>query len=277
VPPPTQAQPPAAPRIKSGQSKVAFVVAGPALLLVIAVLVAGRVLLGSFLPGLLLVATIAIIGVTVAIRSGQPVPRKAMTVTAIVLVVAAAVPASLKVVYPVYHHFFNDGTSQASPPAQASPPTQGSPPSQVSTGPSSAPTGSPNSGAAQYKIILDGQDITAEGGAVGGVGCTRAAEEDAYHVNAGPPSDQDPKVTATIGTSDPPRVTDFTLTRYQKSSNPYLGREISWHWQPRFRPGNVSVTKSGNTYKFTGNIAIDPSLSHGVPSGLPCPLSSMRL
>src|ERR1700722_17728802 len=114
-PPPTQAQPAAAPRVKSGASKVGFTLAGLALVVVIAALVTGRVLLGTFLPGLLLVAVIAIIAATLVIRSGQSGARKAMLVSATVLVVALAVPASLKVVYPVYHHFFNDGTSQASP------------------------------------------------------------------------------------------------------------------------------------------------------------------
>jgi hypothetical protein len=116
----------------SGWSQVGFVIAGVALLLVIAALVTGRVLLGNFLPGLLAVALIAIIAVTVAVRSGQSVPRKATFISATVLVVALAVPASLKVVYPVYHHFFNDGSSQASrdESPQASPPF-GSPSSQA--------------------------------------------------------------------------------------------------------------------------------------------------
>jgi Tfp pilus assembly major pilin PilA len=113
-PPGTPTQPPTATKGRAERSKVWFTVAGIALILVTAALVAGRVLLGTFLPGLLLVAAIAIIGGTLVIRSSQTVTRKATTVTAVVLVVAAAIPASLKVVYPVYHHFFNDGTSQAS-------------------------------------------------------------------------------------------------------------------------------------------------------------------
>ncbi len=113
-PPPTQAQPPAAPRVKSRAIKVGFVLAGLALVLVIAALVAGRVALGTFLPGILLVAAIATIGVIFTLRSHQSGLRKAVLVTATVLVVAAAVPASLKVVYPVYHHFFEKGSAQAS-------------------------------------------------------------------------------------------------------------------------------------------------------------------
>jgi hypothetical protein len=150
-PPSNLPPPPTAPRVKSGASKVWVVAAGLALLLIIAALVAGRVLLGSFLPGLLLVAVIAIIGATVAIRSDQSVARKAMTVTAIALVVAAAVPASLKVVYPAYHHFFNDSTSQASPStgspsAQASPTEQPSPPSGSPSAQVAPPSQSPRSG-----------------------------------------------------------------------------------------------------------------------------------
>jgi hypothetical protein len=104
------------------------VVAGLALLLVIAALVAGRVYLGSFLPGLLGVGAILIIGVTLAVRSGQSGLRKAVLVTAMVLVVALAVPASLRVVYPLYHHFFEQGSSSASASSRsASPPSGGGP------------------------------------------------------------------------------------------------------------------------------------------------------
>ena len=111
-PPPEQ--PPAAPRVKSRASKVWLVLAGLALVLVIAALVAGRVALGTFLPGILLVAAIATIGAILTIRSSRSGRRKALIVTAMVLVVAVAVPASLKVVYPVYHRFFERGTAQAS-------------------------------------------------------------------------------------------------------------------------------------------------------------------
>jgi hypothetical protein len=98
----------------AGRSKVWFTLAGTALLLVIAALVAGRVLLGTFLPGLLLIAATAILGATLAVRSGQSVPRKATTISAIVLVVAVAIPASLKVVYPAYRHFFGGGSTSIS-------------------------------------------------------------------------------------------------------------------------------------------------------------------
>jgi Protein of unknown function (DUF2510) len=116
-------QPPAAPRVKSGVSKVSFWLVGFALVLAISALVAGRVELGSFLPGILLVAAIAIIGVIVTFRSEKSGRRKALNVTAMVLVVAVAIPASLKVVYPVYHRLFEKGAAQASPAGTAGPGT----------------------------------------------------------------------------------------------------------------------------------------------------------
>ncbi len=120
---PAPEQPPAAARVKSGVSKVWFWLAGFALVLAIAALVAGRVALGSFLPGILLVAAIATIGAIVTFRSDKSGLRKALIVTAMVLVVAVAVPASLKVVYPVYHRFFEKGATQASPAGTAGPGT----------------------------------------------------------------------------------------------------------------------------------------------------------
>jgi Protein of unknown function (DUF2510) len=141
-PPPAQEQPPAAPRGKFGVSKVALVLAGLALVLAIAALVAGRVELGNFLPGILLVATIAILGAFFTLRSHQSGPRKAMVVTAIVLVVAAAIPASLKVVYPVYNHFAGQKSGQASQTGTASP---GSGPEAPSSG---SGAGGPSNGSA---------------------------------------------------------------------------------------------------------------------------------
>jgi Protein of unknown function (DUF2510) len=118
-PPPTEVQPRHAPRKKFRVSKVALVLAFLALVLAIAAVVAGRVKLGSFVPGIGLVAAIGVIAAFFAIRSHQSVARKAMVVTAVVLVVAAAIPASLKVVYPVYNHFFPQKSAQTSHPATA--------------------------------------------------------------------------------------------------------------------------------------------------------------
>jgi hypothetical protein len=113
-PPPTAAKSPRASRVSSGAIKVGLVLAGLALVLVIAALVAGRVKFGTFLPGILVVAAIAAIGAFFVLRSRQSGLRKAAVVTAIVLVIAAAIPASSKVVYPVYNRYFGQKGGQAS-------------------------------------------------------------------------------------------------------------------------------------------------------------------
>jgi hypothetical protein len=143
--PGTPAQPPSTTKGLAGRSKVWFTLAGIAVILFTAALVAGRVLLGTFLPGLLLVAAIALIGATLAIRSGHSVARKAMTITAILLVVAIAIPASLKVVYPVYHHIFGGGSTSNSSAHSSS---SSDPASAPSNGPASAPSNGPSGQAA---------------------------------------------------------------------------------------------------------------------------------
>ena len=137
-PPPPPLPPPQAParsRAKSRVSKVGLVLAGLALVLAIAALVASRVALGTFLPGILLVAAIAIIGAAVTLRSHQSGLRKAMVVTAIVLVVGAAVPASLKVVYPAYNHFFPQQSARASRAGTAGSGSAGQAPANSSSAP----------------------------------------------------------------------------------------------------------------------------------------------
>jgi hypothetical protein len=278
-PPPTQAQPPAAPRVESGGSKVGFVIAGVALLLVIAALVAGRVLLGTFLPGLLLVAAIAIIiAVTVAVRSGQSVARKATLISATVLVVALAVPASLKVVYPVYHHFFNDGSSQASrdespqasppfdsPSSQASrdespqaSPSFGTQPSHSSTAPSSAPTGSPNAGSTppdpNFKIVVNGQDVTQDivqfnrhgassvtscRGLTNGTGRVEADVNNAFVLSHG-------------------AVTHVYIVDELTNNTPGSSTG-SWAFNPdppMPSPGDAQLTHTGNVYTVTGHVSV---------------------
>jgi hypothetical protein len=147
-PPPAQEQPPAAPRGKFGVSKAALVLAGLALLLAIAAVVAGRVELGTFLPGILVVVAIAAIAAFFTLRSNRSVARKAMLVTATVLVVAVAIPASLKVFYPAYNRFFGQKSAESSSAGTASP---GSGPegSGPGAGPGSGPGGSPDGGAKQ--------------------------------------------------------------------------------------------------------------------------------
>jgi Protein of unknown function (DUF2510)/Mycobacterium 19 kDa lipoprotein antigen len=241
LPPPLPTQRPAAPRVKSGARKAAFVVAGLALLLVIAALVAGRILLGNFLPGLLLVAAIAIIAITLAVRSGQSVPRKAMTVTAIALVVAVAIPASLKVVYPTYHHFFPDSTPQASPPSLASP--SGSPPSQASAPTQASPHSPASAGAAQWNIIVNGQDIRA------------------YHPELGAGcSGQNPIHIAVSGGSSFAELTEGTLQVLRVYINDEAKTGNSYMYDPKQQAshvggGDAQATQSGKTYKITGHIA----------------------
>lgn len=128
--------------------KVWLIVTAIALVLTIAGLVAGRVLLGKDLPGQLLVGAIALIAAIVMVRSGKSAARKAVTVATIALVVAAAIPASLKWVYPAYHHFFKDGTSQAS---RHSPGAPGSPDSAPAGDSDSAP---PSGGATSGILVI---------------------------------------------------------------------------------------------------------------------------
>jgi hypothetical protein len=138
APPSTQASAPTTKNLRH-RIKVWLLLAGIALVLVIAALVAGRVLLGDFLPGMVLVGAIAAIAATLVIRSGRSVQLKAIAVTAIVLVVAAAVPASLKAGYPIYHRIFPDGGTSSS-----SAPAGGPSASAPAGGPSaSAPSGGP--------------------------------------------------------------------------------------------------------------------------------------
>jgi hypothetical protein len=289
-PPPTQAQPPAAPRVESGGSKVGFVIAGVALLLVIAALVTGRVLLGTFLPGLLLVAAIAIIiAVTVAVRSGQSVARKATFISATVLVVALAVPASLKVVYPVYHHFFNDGSSQAttdespqasppfdSPSSQASrdespqaSPSFGTQPSHSSTAPSSAPTESPNAGAAQspaahadaqYKITVGGETIDpAEDCVAAGCHVTVMCPGPVFRnggfqqlgIGVSSTSGGGTRASAAVTPGDSPKLVDLSVSQ-QAVSGPTKGAGRDWK---TLKTDSSSVTKTGLSYKVTGTIS----------------------
>ncbi|WP_232000739.1 hypothetical protein [Mycobacterium kyorinense] len=87
-------------------------------MVVIAAYVAGRIQFGTFWPAILIVAAIAAIIAFFTLRSQRSVAYKALVVTAIVAVVVVAIPASSKVVYPVYSHFFGEETGQG---AQAGP------------------------------------------------------------------------------------------------------------------------------------------------------------
>jgi hypothetical protein len=160
-PPPAQAQRSGAPRGKLQVTKGGLVLAGLALLVAIAAVVAGRVELGTFLPGILAVAAIGIIAAIFALRSNQSVARKAMVVTAIVVVIAAAIPASLKVVYPVYNHFLPQTSAQASRGTAAGPGSGPEAPSSDSgsgrSGPEAPSRGSAGGGA-KSGIVVSSSD-----------------------------------------------------------------------------------------------------------------------
>jgi Mycobacterium 19 kDa lipoprotein antigen/Protein of unknown function (DUF2510) len=248
-PPPTEAQPPVTAKGLAGRSKVWFTLAGLALSLVIATLVAGRVLLGTFLPGVLLVAAIAIIAATLAVRSGQSVARKATTVTAIVVVVAAAVPASSKVVYPVYHHFFGDRTSQASSPSQMSPSSQASPPAQASP-PSQAshPAQAFPHPPASVKITVNGQDVPVNGS----VHCS--VQYTGFIIAAG----HDRSSIYVQLDSDPPTVVDSV--KITDASGAVYYREAH---ETGLTGGDAQVTKSNETYKITGHLPLTKLIGGG--------------
>jgi hypothetical protein len=112
-PPTQQPQAPSATKRPSGRLKTWLIVSGLALLVVTAALVTGRVMLGTFLPGLLLIAAIALISAIIAIRSHRSRTRKAVFITAVALVTALAVPLSMRIVYPTYHYFFPTGAAEA--------------------------------------------------------------------------------------------------------------------------------------------------------------------
>jgi Mycobacterium 19 kDa lipoprotein antigen len=87
---------------------------------------------------------------------------------------------------------------------------------------------------AGYKIILNGQDITAQG-RVGTAQC--GVNGIAYEIST---DSADPSV---IASTYPPQVASVELD--------WAGKE--WFWA-RGLPGNAAATKSGNTFCFTGNI-----------------------
>jgi hypothetical protein len=115
LPPPTQQlQAPGASERQSGRLKTGLIVSGLALVVVTAALVTGRVMLGTFLPGLLLIAAIALVSVTFAIRSQRRSRTgKAVFITAVALITALAVPLSMRIAYPTYHHLFPSEAAQA--------------------------------------------------------------------------------------------------------------------------------------------------------------------
>ncbi len=291
LPPPpmpgTPTQSPITTKPPSGRSKAGFVIAGLALLLVIAALVAGRVLLGTFLPGLLLVGVIAILGVTVAVRSSQSVPRKAIIVTGIVLVVAVAVPASSKVVYPVYHHFFNDGTSQASPSSgnPASAPSSGpsghaSPPFPSSRNPASAPSSAPSRQASapstpahsappadNFKIVVDGEDLTQN---IVQFNQSHTPVNYAVESCANLANGTD-RVTADMNNAvvlSHGAVTFVEIVEEPSRADPGTSALRAWLYStetPHIAQGDAQLTKSGDVYQVTGHVTATRGPAKGGP------------
>jgi Mycobacterium 19 kDa lipoprotein antigen len=230
-PPPTHTatQSPSTTKPPSGPSKAGFVVAGLALLLVIAALVTGRVVLGTFLPGLLLVAVIAIISITVAVRSGQSGSRKAMIVSAMVLVVAVAVPASLKVVYPVYHHFFNDGSGSASP---------GGASASTASAPSASSLPSP-------KVTVNGQPLNTQGQAV----CTGEGKGNvAMAVSIAVEAPDDVYLELSQDASSVRRVSIHNFIERAPAQR-------TLEYNITNQTGHASATKDGDSYKVTGTVS----------------------
>ena len=131
-------------------------------------------------------------------------------------------------------------------PASTAPSTKPAPAS------SSVPTGSPNAGPAQYKAIVNGQDITAAGGTV-----LCEPSEDIYGSatrimtggsNPNPPTYFDVRVN-----DSSLKVSGITL-----GTNGANGKVWSYNiggaGGTYGSPGNATATRSGKTYKITGNI-----------------------
>jgi hypothetical protein len=104
---------------------------------------------------------------------------------------------------------------------------------------------------AGYKIILNGEDITAAG-SVGTAQCGVSGV--AYVIST---NQADPSVSAS---TYPPQVASIELN--------WAGK--SWYWEKGL-PGNAAATKSANTFGFTGNIPpVGGAYSH-TPTGPPVP------
>lgn len=111
--------------------------------------------------------------------------------------------------------------------------------------------------AAQYKIIINGQDITPTPSQFPGkVQCTKGTtgttgSTDWTIETTGSTS----SATATVSDTDPPQVTGVTVNGPGSVNG--IGRS-QWTWGGSLRvpvPGNAEVSKSGKTYTFTGNLS----------------------
>jgi hypothetical protein len=107
---------------------------------------------------------------------------------------------------------------------------------------------SPSAGAAPPKIVVDGQDITAN--PTSSPVCDD--QENGFHING--------NGLFAVLSSDKTQIQDLDLMSLSKQ----------WGWAPG-RQGNVQLAQSGNTYSFTGSI--QPSVQ-GWPSGSPVPFEA---
>jgi hypothetical protein len=231
------------------QRKVWFVLAGLALLAIGARVVGDLVMpmiLGRVTPrGLerrllssLVMVAIAIVGVTIAVRSGQSGARKATLVIA-ALFVAVAVPAAEILFYPSLLGMSSPGSS---------PGIGGS--SEFSPG-----TASPQ----QNKVLIDGQDQ----GAVQHVSCNTMNVGIRIKIGLG-----DHGVVVDLSGADPPGVDAVHF------SNTFAHGGVTFEYDPRKNEGNGQVAKQGNFYTITGTGVGTDKLSEPFEIDVTCPSST---
>lgn len=102
--------------------------------------------------------------------------------------------------------------------------------------------------AAPSKIVVNGQDITQDKAA----SPVCDDQQNGFHIQG--------NGLFAVLSSDKTQVQDLSLMSVSQQ----------WGWAPG-HPGNVQLTKSGNTYMFTGNIALSVQ---GSASGNPVPFEA---
>jgi hypothetical protein len=104
-------------------------------------------------------------------------------------------------------------------------------------------------GAAQYKTIINGQEITNSQNP-GKVRCTQGTT--GLTIAA---SGSNANADADVSNTDPPQVTSVSVIAPGNTSE---GTHWIWRVYPGYGPnfpGNAEVSKSGKTYTFTGNLS----------------------
>ncbi len=246
--PVTLTQPPVTAKCPPGQRKVGFVLVGLVLLAIAVMLVAPH-LIWDFATGftswrlmvgaaLLIVVAIAIIGASMAVRSGQSPARTVVFVgvIAIVLVVFALPVVYLGPRYLVYRHFFNSFEKRSS----------------SSSGGGGSSTGTPSAGAGtaspqQNRVLVDGQDQ----GVVTDVRCKTFSGGfvDGINIKVAWAADHGVFVDLTYP-ADPPGVKKVFFDNINGATLKYESGN---------NQGNAEATKQGsaagswgNSYKITG-------------------------